>query len=420
MSEGGGRVASGRMIGEPARDTLDTGRPKQDRVGAAVVGVLFAAILCVQVSVAGEPNATPPDVLAYALVAATGVSLTWTATRPLPVMFGSLGLVLLYHMLGYPAIGTAWPLGPALGNAAYRGHTRAAATTIALVILGAQIWRIGLEPEPILQVVSTSLQEATVAAAVILTGYSVRSRQLLADETRERLRLAATTERQRTIDALAAERLRIARELHDVLAHTITLIGIHARVGREGLGDEETVTTALDVIDRATRHARKELRATIEVLRDDGQAPRTPLPTLSSIPGLIDAVRSTGLAVDWVVTGEPRPLEPALELSAFRIVQEALTNVVRHADAGTAAVTTHFGSAALELTVTDDGKGGVRSDGNGVIGMRERAEALGGRLEVSDTGRPGVVVGAHLPFDSPPIGSGPLDSWPVESEPTKP
>jgi signal transduction histidine kinase len=217
----------------------------------------------------------------------------------------------------------------------------------------------------------------------------------VADVTRVRRMEAAERSRRRA----GEERLRIARDLHDVLAHNISLINVQAGVALH-LFDErpEQAQTALVNIKAASREALHELRSALDVLRyGDEHAARNPSPGLADLESLVAGVRAGGLDVRTEIAGTPIALPIPVDLAAFRIVQEALTNVTRHAGARHATVRISYGEA-LQIDVFDDGRGGPAVAGNGIVGMRERAVALGGRLEAGPAPAGGFGVAALLPL----------------------
>jgi signal transduction histidine kinase len=203
------------------------------------------------------------------------------------------------------------------------------------------------------------------------------------------------------------ERMRIARELHDVLAHNISLINVQAGVALHLMDEQPGQSrSALEAIKQASNDALHELRSVLDILRQGGDAPRSPTSGLDSLDGLVANAAAAGLEVRIRVEGTPRALPAGVDLAAFRIVQEALTNVTRHAGPATATVLVAYGDDGLTVQVDDDGKGvgsaGGRS-GNGIRGMRERAAALGGELFTGPRAGGGFRVSAHLPL---PKGSG--------------
>lgn len=226
--------------------------------------------------------------------------------------------------------------------------------------------------------------------------------------------------------AVAAERARIARELHDVVAHAISVTVMQARGGRAVLGrDEEEVRRALDAIEQTNTAALSDMRRLLAVLRDtegepDGRA--APQPSLANLEKLVEQVRAAGLAVELAVTGSPRnhatAVPPGVDLSAYRIVQEALTNVLKHAGpTATARVEVDYGPDSLRVTVLDDGVGpldptrtaaAADGSGHGLVGIRERVAVIGGRVEAGPgTAGAGFVVTAVLPYALEPAEATP-------------
>ncbi|WP_159541236.1 sensor histidine kinase [Aeromicrobium sp. 9AM] len=198
------------------------------------------------------------------------------------------------------------------------------------------------------------------------------------------------------------ERLQIARELHDVVAHHISLINVQAGVALHIVDRKpEQAQTALEAIKDASKEALVELRSLVGILRDvDDEAPRKPTGTLASLDDLVERSGHAGLQVRKTVRGDVRPLPSSVELAALRIVQEAITNVVRHAGATNADIALAYDAEELTVTVEDDGHGFVPGDagGTGIVGMRERAETLGGTLEVGRGSTGGTRVHASLPL----------------------
>jgi signal transduction histidine kinase len=201
------------------------------------------------------------------------------------------------------------------------------------------------------------------------------------------------------------ERLRIARELHDVLAHNISLINVQAGVALHLMDEQPGQSrTALVAIKQASNDALRELRSVLDILRQGSDAPRSPTSGLDSLDGLVANAAAAGLEVRSRVEGTPRPLPAGVDLAAFRIVQEALTNVTRHAGRpATATVLVAYGDHDLTVQVDDDGEGVDRAHpnggGNGIRGMRERAATLGGELTAGPRPGGGFRVSAQLPLD---------------------
>ena len=218
-------------------------------------------------------------------------------------------------------------------------------------------------------------------------------------------RRASLAERERDVaarEAVVAERARIARELHDVVAHHVSMIVLQAGAERHALpGDQAGTRDVLGTIEQTGRSALTEMRRLLQMLREDDADPLAPQPGLADLPVLVSQVREAGLEVELEVDGERRELPVGLELSAYRIVQEALTNALKHAGDAAASVRVRYGEDAIELEVVDDGIGNgsvERVGGHGLVGMRERVALYGGKLEARRRDEGGYLVRALLPI----------------------
>lgn len=317
------------------------------------------------------------EALAFGLAA---VLLVWRRRRPLEVAAAiALVYAVEFAVFGSPE-GNGVGLAPTI--AAYsvgRWEQRHRPVWgLAVVLLWAAAW-IGFDP---LQHSWLTRAQALfwVSPTVIawLVGSLVRSRL----QTREQRRLRAEDAHTR---AVAQERNRIARELHDVIGHNVSVMTVQAAAVRRRLTPEQGVEReALETVERAGREALGEMRRMVAVLRTDGQgADLEPPPGLADLDRLVDRFRSAGLPVELTVTGHPRELAGGLDLTAYRLVQEGLTNVMRHAGSPRHTdVLVDFGDDALELTVRDDGAAvtAAPTAGNGLLGMRERVAVYGGRI----------------------------------------
>jgi signal transduction histidine kinase len=204
--------------------------------------------------------------------------------------------------------------------------------------------------------------------------------------------------------AVADERVRIAQELHDVVAHNVSLIVVQAQALRATVPDQRVAQTTTDIADLG-RTAMAEMHRTLKLLRahEDHAAQRAPQPGLADLDDLLDRSRAAGLRVDVAVEGAARPLAQSVDLSAFRILQEALTNVIKHAGHAHTTVLLDYRPDALELTVTDTGDTAPppapAPGGHGLIGMRERATLFGGTLTAGPRDDHGFEIHAVLPYD---------------------
>jgi signal transduction histidine kinase len=235
-----------------------------------------------------------------------------------------------------------------------------------------------------------------------LAGRLVRARERDAERLGE---LAAALERERVEEAriaVAEERARMARELHDVVAHAMSVIVLQAGAERLNLPPQsESTDAALRSIERTGREALAEMRRLVGMLREDGEeATLVPRPSLAHVEILLEQTRKAGLPVELRVVGEPVELAPGLDMSAYRIVQEALTNVLKHAGDARATVVLDYGPRTLAIEVADDGRGGTpNGTGHGITGMRQRVTLFGGELEAGPADG-GFVVRARLPLEA--------------------
>ncbi|MFJ8014322.1 sensor histidine kinase [Streptomyces sp. NPDC096339] len=329
--------------------------------------------------------------------------------HPVLVVYAVAAVDLVYIGAGYPYGPVFISLAVACFAAVIAGRRRAAWGAVGLLWAGHLLiahWLYrwlpptGDGPAPWAQELGIT---AWVLAMLALAEVVRARREQWARERAER----AAAERRR----VGEERLRIARELHDVLAHSISVINVQAGVGLALLDtDPEQARTALTTIKAASKEALGEVRQVLDTLRAPGDAPRTPAPGLDRLPELVEQAAAAGLTVDVAVEGSPRALAPGMDLAAFRILQEALTNVVRHSGSRTARVRIGWQPGALELCVDDEGPptgDPAGGSGNGLIGMRERASALGGGIEAGPRPDGGFRVVARLPLKAVSIQEDP-------------
>ena len=235
-----------------------------------------------------------------------------------------------------------------------------------------------------------------------LVGRDLRRRRQRVTDLEDRAERLEREREEKAQLAVAEERGRIARELHDVIAHGVSVIVAQARAGPHLVNEPERVASVFRAIESSGRDALVELRRLLGILRsEDEQLAIGPQPGLDSLQSLIEQARASGLPVRLRVEGDPVHLPAGVDLSAYRIVQEALTNVVKHASATSAEVVLCFGARALELDVLDDGLGAaasVNGGGHGLIGMRERVALYGGTIETGPRIGGGYAVHARLPL----------------------
>ncbi len=345
----------------------------------------------------GHPVPHTPAV-AFLLVIAACLVLAVKRRYPVTVLAVSVSAVTAYSLLGY--VNGAVLLAPAIAlyTVAKTVSTRralllAAGTLVALMTATAT-------GNPFVPTAGGFYLIPALVAAPLFGGIAVKNRLAYVNSIQAR----ADDEARRGIDE---ERLRIARELHDVVAHTMATINVQATAAAHVLADQpEAAADALQTIRAASKDGLRELRAILNVLRQADEAdPTQPTPGLAQLDALIAGAVKAGLPVTVTRTGEARPLPAEVDLAAYRIVQESLTNAIRHAGPATATVALGYDDAGLRICVTDTGRGaaaglGGRS-GHGLTGMRERAMAVGGEVQTGPAPGGGFQVTAQLPAPRP-------------------
>lgn len=326
----------------------------------------------------------------------------------------------IYYPLGYPDTPMGLAAGIALFTLAGQGRVTAAIVSAIVIVAGfltssaVRGHSRELDPNAIVDLES-SIAVAALLLVIVAFGYAAHNRRAYTEAAEQR---AAEAERSREEEALrraTEERLRIARELHDVLAHQISLINVQAGAALHRRDDPGRAYAALEAIKLASKDTLRELRGVLGVLRQleedqEGQGPAAPVPSLARLEDLLAHTSAAGLPAR--LAGQiPRDALPApVELAAYRIVQEALTNAVRHAAATSATVEIRCSDEALVVQIDDDGRGppgrAALERGNGLRGMRERAATVGGTVTAAAGPAGGFRVRARLPLDGPPAPSG--------------
>src|SRR6266487_2149425 len=344
-------MSSGRLV--PYRSRMERVLLERLRrvplpVGDAALAVAVVIVNVVAIRVATEPGSRPLNPLAYALAVSYGVLLLARRRWPLGVLLASTAILFVYYSLDYPGVSPAFPLAVALYTAAVAGYFRWG-LLITAFYMSAGILVVGVrEGTPTEEVFASFLPQTSLLVTLLLLGEAVRSRRAWLAEVRERLARAAAERKREAASRVEQERLRIARELHDVMAHTISVIAVQAGVASDVLVDApDTARQALGTIRAASREA-------------------------------------------------------MADLTAYRIVQESLTNVARHAGASSAIVAVRYERNSVVIEVCDDGRGATAvaaagQGGHGLAGMAERAAAVGGRLETGPRSAGGFRVWSSLP-----------------------
>ena len=346
-----------------------------------------------------QPERQALDALGITLLAIASLALIGRRRWPVATLGVAVASTLAYVVLNYPQ-GPIWlSLIAALFNVMIRGYRLVAWGTLILGYL-AFTWLpylVGREPRA-----PSAIAVVSVGAWLLVLGTVAEIARFRRERSLEAARMRAEEARRRASE----ERVRIARELHDVLAHNISLINVQAGVALHLIDEQpEQARTALAAIKQASKEALGELRSVLSVLRQNDEAPppRAPAPSVARLEGLVSRASAAGLTVRTEVSGTPRTLPAGVDLAAFRIVQEALTNVARHAGRATATIRVSYGEDDLTVQVDDNGNGAgqpsTSGGGNGIPGMRERASALGGELEAGPRPDGGFRVLARLPLN---------------------
>jgi signal transduction histidine kinase len=354
-------------------------------------------------------HAVPRPGAALLLVAVACLVLAWRRRWPVAVLAVSAAAVTVYSVLGY--VNGASLVAPVLALytvatqlSVRRAAIAAAATLVVLMTATAVNNPFGHFSD------GGFVLLPGIVAAAFFAGIAVANRRAYTASMLAR----AEQDGRRRVDE---ERLRIARELHDVVAHTMATINVQAGVAAHVLSTRpEAAAESLQAIKTASKEGLRELRAILNVLRQaDDADPTQPAPGIAQLEALIAGARRAGLETTFTATGEPVPLPAAVDLTAYRIIQESLTNTIRHAGPATAAVSLVYHHDELCIDVTDTGRGqpatAASGGGHGLVGMRERAAAVGGVVETGPGPAGGYQVAARLPLggrlaDQPP-GSAP-------------
>ncbi|RMI44221.1 sensor histidine kinase [Actinomadura harenae] len=370
-----------------------------------VLTLLVAGIVELMVYVSQDPRERPAIPRDYVLGALLPLPVLLHRRRPMTSLLLAGFLLTAYFASGAPGFSPIWVVGVPTFSAVLAGYLRWA-TGINAFFFGFGFLAVIRKGDPPATAVAAFLQQWALVTVVILLAEVIRSRRALAAETRERLRMAGEEKEREAARRAAEERLRIARDLHDTVAHGMATITVQAGAALRRLADhpaDDPVRAAVAAIRASSKESLAQLRATLGLLRGDGDGPRAP--GLGRLPSLVDAVRSAGLPVEVEVSGTAVPLDAATDEAAYRILQESLTNVLRHAgDTATARITIDHSGRDVRVEIADDGPGGTQGSdadasggGHGLTGMRERAEAVGGTLTAAPGPDRGFRVVAVLP-----------------------
>jgi signal transduction histidine kinase len=400
----------------PARRLRDLHPVVADGLLAAAIALLALSQLLIQPSIYRKLglDVRSPNLVAVGIVLAQTVPLAWRRRAPVLVLAVLAVADLTNLLLRFPPSVAEIGIFVAL-------YTVAVHSTLARSLLVAVVYGLSAVVYGIIftrRYGNVTWQDWVASFALLAAAWGLgelQRRRRLATAHLEQLN--AQLQRERDLKArwaVAEERARIARELHDVVAHSVSVMVVHAGAARRLVeGDPGQTRQALSSIEATGRQALAEMRRLLGVMRQDGDTrpgeaagALAPQPGLADLDALVRSAKEAGLEVDLLVEGAPRPLAAGVDLSAYRIVQEALTNCIKHAGAAKATLRLCYGREDLQLQVFDDGRGAVgwrdpgrEHGGHGLIGMRERVAVFGGHLDVGPRPGGGFKVDARLPLE---------------------
>ena len=369
-----------------------------------LLGAAVAAAMTLMISIAHEPGSRPVDSSAYTYGFVIGALVPLSRRWPLGVLTGTAMTMLAYYITGYPGMSMAVPLAVAVYQATAAGKLRWCVLVVGFFTCAGLLVRLSNPNVQPWEAAADKLRDVALLVSIILLAESIRSHRQRLVHDRERLRRLEEDKTREAARRFAEERLRVAREVHDVLGHTISAMTVQAALADELLDTRPAqARLALSRVRSAGREAIVELRDTVGLLRagEPLGAPRTPVGGLARLEELTAVAASAGLRMTITRDGAQRPLPSVVDVAAWRIIQESLTNVITHAAASNVEVGIRYEPDAVLIDIVDDGRGSVGNvtelGGHGVIGMRERALAVGGQLEAGSRDEGGFRVHAILP-----------------------
>lgn len=396
-------------------------------VAALVLALCMGSLLLVEPH--AEMGEKPSTALTYVLIAAMTIPLAWRRRYPLQVFLVISAGMAVYELFAFGGVNVDF-YGPivALYSVIIYGPRKFAPWAPVMAFLIVVVMGLpSLRPDAtagwfFAQAVNVSV----LIGLVWFVADTVRQRREHANELAAKNRQLEQAQQELAHQAVADERVRIARELHDVVAHSMSVIAVQSGMGRMVIASQpDEAAGALANIEETSRSALHEMRRILSVLRSDDETEGSlaPAPTLPDVEQqLIAPMRAAGLEVDLETTGSRGAVPPGVDLSAYRIIQEALTNVIKHAGPARATVTIDYGPSAVTVEIVDDGRGAaaltpvgagsragssvdaagvaaLHGGGNGLVGMRERAAVYGGQVDTGPRAGGGFCVRARLPYD---------------------
>lgn len=368
----------------------------------AIAAVVLAVLILATIAREPEADDRPVNAIAYVLIVAIAVMTFFRRQWPVPVMVACTAAILGYYMLGFPPVGLELPLAAPVFTVAAAGRWRLATAWAFGVSTFAYVSRAVLGQDPLMLIGLQVPTTLAVFCGAIALGDAVHSRRELRAEQERTLAAVRREAEQGTAQRLAADRVLLARDLHDVLGHTVSVVALHAAVAEEAVqaDDPDAALDATRAIQEASAAAMRDLRGTVQVLRGDAPESLDPVGELAAIGGLVDRARTAGLDVDLTIEVDPAAVPATAGMTAYRVVQEGLTNVLRHAQADHAWVLVTSEPGMLVVSVEDDGRGrdSSTSSGTGLRGMAERVQLVGGAVRTGPRASgPGFSVFARIP-----------------------
>lgn len=380
-----------------------------------LVGVLLVCSIAALFAAEAAPGSTerPGDFWGVVLIVGMLAPLTQRHRYPRLALVAVLLATMPYWILDYPDVVGGVGLLVAVYSVASYCDRRPALEMLALVlVVTIPVMLVGVFVEEENLPIAAVVAQVMIFVGAWVLGDSTRNRRLLTEAYRLRAEAAEKAQEEQARRAALDERSRIAREMHDVVAHNMSVMVVQAGGARRMLHQDPAQTeAALEAIEQTGRQALGEMRRLLGVLReDDTTADLSPQPGLAGVEELVSTCNDAGLAVDLAIEGEPRDLPAGIDLSAYRVVQEALTNTLKHAGPALAHVRLDYGETELRIEVVDDGRGAAAARGGpsigarqGLVGMRERVELYGGRLEAGPRPGGGFGVRATIPYERVPV-----------------
>ena len=392
-------------MAEIPHDPPGSRRSPAPRTGDALLALGVWLVLSCVIAIVQASAGEAPSALAHLFAAGFGAVLLARRRLPVTVLVLSALGTFAYYTLGLPTIGIALPVAGATFSAAEQGRTRWAVGTGAVVLSVSLLFRLRDDPQPLGTILGTdAMTNLGLLAAAVALGVAVRAQREQAAQQEQIARLREERTRHQAELRLRAERERISRELHDTVGHSLSVISLHAGVAADALGaGEGRAADAVGEVRAQAGRSLQELRAMVRLLREetDGGGAGRLVGTLADLPVLLAPARAAGLTVHERIDVPVGVLSPAVDAAAHRIVQEAVTNVLRHAGARSLQVGARVQDGRLRLGIIDDGRGvaaqGRGEGGIGLQGMRERVRLLGGTLAVRTAPGEGFALRVELP-----------------------